>query len=120
MSYTCFTRASRDPTRKQKTEDFTQTGTTCSYLSESLQHLRGLILLALLGHQHHLLDHTDAALVRRRWGPAAAQPVPRFQHEGSQDVAPLLGGCSFPAVLGTGSCRLLAFGLLGSHGAGLI
>lgn len=63
-------------TGQQKRENFIQTHTTSSYLSESLQHLCGLILLALLGHQHHFLDHADTALVRRRWRPSAAQPVP--------------------------------------------
>lgn len=88
---------------------------THTYLSERLQHLRGLVLLALLGHEHHLLDHADATLVGRRRRPAAAQTFSRLEHEGGQDVAALLGGRPLPAVLWAGPARLLAFGLLGPH-----
>lgn len=93
--------------------------TQSSYLSERLQHLCGLILLPLLGHQHHLLDHADSALVRRR-RPTSAQPVSWLQHEWRQDVSPLLGRGLLPAVLRACSPRLLAFGLLCTHGAVLL
>lgn len=106
-------------TGTQKEESKPITHTCSSYLSECLEHLRGLVLLALLGHQHHLLDHADAALVGRR-RPTATQPVPWLQHQGCQDVAPFLGGCPLPAVLRAGSCSLLAFGLLGTHSAALM
>lgn len=89
-----------------------------SYLSQHLQHLCSLVLFALLGHEHHLLDHSNPALIRRWWWPPAGQPVSWPQHEGGQHVSTLLGGCPPPAVLRTGSSRLLAFGLLGSHGDG--
>lgn len=45
------------------------------YLSECLQHLRGLVVFPLLCHRHHLLDHADAPLIWR-WRPAPTELVP--------------------------------------------
>lgn len=86
------------------------------YLSEGFEHLCGLVVFALLGHEHHVLDHAHTPLVwRRRSG--ARESFPSAQHERSAHVIAALARRCPPAAraLRAGARLIRALRLLRSH-----